>query len=436
MSKNFTHKEAAEILQAWYNDRKAELAKSLKELRDRELKKVSLSKALIPPHKHTTSSSVSGANDDIPPGKINPVGTNDVLKGKPMEDSHIAGRPEETSGERSPADVLDDAMKKEELCKKCGKVHMLDKCSMTKAMYRDEKGNEVDTGKVDGAVLPSDKKSKKIESSGSGELEKQDPNPNKKIMHIHALADASKQAGTRPVPKLPKLPNPAQHAARQATFNEFTPKGHFDKTELLAKPPVSEAQRAAMGAAASGNSTLGIPKSVGKEFIDADKGGKLPVKKNDVPMAKPPSGVNMATHVPTSKSPGIVKKSEPLNKAGLFSAHETGLEPTAISPTKVLSTIPSLKAKTGVAKPAAPVGPIPTPAGIKTPPVLTSIPKLKPGVPKTAQGFDDKTLIGNSNPTVSAEVPNNSPTVTSPTAKLPKTNVTSTGGTKTEVPLG
>lgn len=41
-------------------------------------------------------------------------------------------------------------------------------------------------------------------------------------------------------------------------------------------PPVSEKQRRAMGAAASGRSTLGIPKKVGREFIKADKGGKLP----------------------------------------------------------------------------------------------------------------------------------------------------------------
>jgi len=44
-------------------------------------------------------------------------------------------------------------------------------------------------------------------------------------------------------------------------------------------PPVSEAQRKAMFAAAAGKSTLGIPKSVGKEFADADPGGKLPEKK-------------------------------------------------------------------------------------------------------------------------------------------------------------
>ena len=41
-------------------------------------------------------------------------------------------------------------------------------------------------------------------------------------------------------------------------------------------PPVSEAQRKAMGAAKSGKSTLGIPAKVGREFIKADPGGKLP----------------------------------------------------------------------------------------------------------------------------------------------------------------
>ena len=35
-------------------------------------------------------------------------------------------------------------------------------------------------------------------------------------------------------------------------------------------PSTSAAQHRAMGAAAGGNSTLGIPKSVGKEFMMAD----------------------------------------------------------------------------------------------------------------------------------------------------------------------
>ena len=52
--------------------------------------------------------------------------------------------------------------------------------------------------------------------------------------------------------------------------------------EPLVKPPVSEAQRAAMGAAASGHSTLGIPKDVGQDYIESDKGGKLPAKKSEL----------------------------------------------------------------------------------------------------------------------------------------------------------
>jgi len=44
-------------------------------------------------------------------------------------------------------------------------------------------------------------------------------------------------------------------------------------------PMVSQAQRAAMHAAAQGKSTLGIPKKVGAEFVAADKGGKLPKRK-------------------------------------------------------------------------------------------------------------------------------------------------------------
>lgn len=41
-------------------------------------------------------------------------------------------------------------------------------------------------------------------------------------------------------------------------------------------PMESQAQRGAMYAAAEGNSTIGIPASVGKEFVKADTGGKLP----------------------------------------------------------------------------------------------------------------------------------------------------------------
>lgn len=52
----------------------------------------------------------------------------------------------------------------------------------------------------------------------------------------------------------------------------------FFQIGYSAMPPKSEAQRRAMYAAAAGKSTLGIPKKVGKEFVEADKGKKLPKK--------------------------------------------------------------------------------------------------------------------------------------------------------------
>jgi hypothetical protein len=48
-----------------------------------------------------------------------------------------------------------------------------------------------------------------------------------------------------------------------------------------ADPPVSEAQRRAMRAAAGGHSTLGIPQDVGEEYSEADPGGALPERKDD-----------------------------------------------------------------------------------------------------------------------------------------------------------
>lgn len=50
-------------------------------------------------------------------------------------------------------------------------------------------------------------------------------------------------------------------------------------------PPVSQAQRALMAMAAKRKGGYrGVPQSVGKDFIDADKGGKLP--KHVKPKAK------------------------------------------------------------------------------------------------------------------------------------------------------
>lgn len=55
-----------------------------------------------------------------------------------------------------------------------------------------------------------------------------------------------------------------------------------DNMSMAMDPPVSERQRRAMWAAASGHSNIGIPESVGREFADADKGGKLPKTAKDM----------------------------------------------------------------------------------------------------------------------------------------------------------
>lgn len=52
-------------------------------------------------------------------------------------------------------------------------------------------------------------------------------------------------------------------------------------------PSKSQAQHNAMMAAAEGESTLGIPKKVGKEFAKADKGRKFGAKHMAAALRKP-----------------------------------------------------------------------------------------------------------------------------------------------------
>lgn len=93
------------------------------------------------------------------------------------------------------------------------------------------------------------------------------------------------------------------------------------KVEPLSKPPVSEKQRRAMQAAASGHSTLGIPKSVGKEFSNADEGGKLPEKADKSELSKAENGVaggnvpgiDAQTNMQMAETP---KRKLPMRKAG------------------------------------------------------------------------------------------------------------------------
>jgi hypothetical protein len=62
-------------------------------------------------------------------------------------------------------------------------------------------------------------------------------------------------------------------------------------------PPRSEKQRRAMHAAAKGQSTIGIPKSVGREFVGPPKGGVSPKQS---PKGRVPPTIQQAPSQPSN----------------------------------------------------------------------------------------------------------------------------------------
>jgi len=103
--------------------------------------------------------------------------------------------------------------------------------------------------------------------------------------HQQAARLAGDKVGYRRGITVDQLGTRARDCSVRANHLSGFGRGHGDEGQDgftgATDPPVSEAQRRAMGAAAGGNSTLGIPQSVGKEFVEADPGGKLPQSKGD-----------------------------------------------------------------------------------------------------------------------------------------------------------
>lgn len=323
-----------ELLAVWKKVEAEKIQKfeaELQMLRARELKK-----ALVPPHKHNEGTTASAGVEDVPAPKM--VAKAMLCKEcgyeHPMDKPHVKKNAQFGYGSNPNAPVVPSAAMKKDVAPS----------PMGKAMMSDDKGKLIDTGKVAGSKQADDTNSKHVnkpENSdpGSGGVITKGPKAIRKKAGGPAKAITNKPVKKFGAPKKAidemdgKLPQSPEKAITQ-------------KSEPLMKPPVSQAQRAAMGAAASGNSTLGIPKKVGKEFINADQGGKLPAhkaekesstcgakvgetmaggkpsphyctlpkghdgqhglkpseaKKAEPPMAKPPSGKNMATAIPTSK---------------------------------------------------------------------------------------------------------------------------------------
>ena len=103
-------------------------------------------------------------------------------------------------------------------------------------------------------------------------------------------ATAKSEGGKALAMKLAGQGATAKSEGGKALAMKLAGAGAAKKSEPLAKPSVSQAQNRAMHAAASGNSTLDIPKSVGKDFVSADHGkkvGSLPEHKKAEPELSP-----------------------------------------------------------------------------------------------------------------------------------------------------
>lgn len=264
-----------------------------------------------------------------------------------------------------------------------------------------KKNGEMGTGSsISAMVKPGMAKSNLVDAKGDQSRNDVDPDavkdPNDHPTEPDKRADAS--GG-----KITKSGGPAAMAKRAMKMNKSDP--HADeivrhrsstmsvvggqpaagafgtvKAESLSKPPVSQAQRAAMGAAASGNSTLGIPKKVGKEFIDADKGGKLPeTKKASEPMEKEHLGFdklkNKLAHKPGISDPGAVAAKIGQEKYGKKGMEEKAAAAKSEPVAKAMGAPPMAKPPSGAnmgtsvptSKPAAPAAPKPAAAAPKPP---------------------------------------------------------------------
>lgn len=134
--------------------------------------------------------------------------------------------------------------------------------SLLKSIEDLEKMNPIAAGALRGAAVGAVTGGIKGAVGAKGKMKKDDP-----------PGSSTATQGTTNV-------NQGAAASIASSFSQMMGSHGVHKAEeKMEKPPVSEAQRRAMHAAASGKSTLGIPASVGKDFADADKSGKLPEKK-------------------------------------------------------------------------------------------------------------------------------------------------------------
>ena len=366
--KTYTPQEAVEVLKKAASDKIKAMEYRLQDLRKREL-----SKGLIPTHKHNTGSSASAAMEDVPPSKLNARGKDDKLvggtatqKGEESSTEDSSHGAEETSGEISAVD-----MAKALLCKKCGKTHDLEKAcdGMDKAELVDAKGNTESNSEESAATMPDDavKHVNKPTKSkpGSGGVITKGKKLGKSLGEIRSLAKGKipDPNNIRPVGGGDRLLNQSyEHSLDYDSvgqgecstcgntgdlykYTEGTPDyteshecGDCIKSKLGNSVGEDRRSRAdvnytpqpgwrggqVMDPLRRSPSQVQYQQGLKNKAVDsavanaASQAGPWQVKKSAAPpTAKPPSGTNMATKVPTSapKAPPMGKKAQEMDKA-------------------------------------------------------------------------------------------------------------------------
>lgn len=325
--KLYTPEEAREILLKATKEKVDAYAKEIEALRSRELKK-----SLIPNHKHNQASQASSGVEDVPPGKINPKG-------------------------------IDKAMKKEELCKQCGKGHELDKCGdMMAGKDPAKKAEDMDKA-VDKIIVHGDKKPAPAPAGADYTVK---PGKDKTVIETKKsdLVDAKGKRSDNHTVATSKLPDDA----KPKLVNKDGGSGGGIKL------PGSNLKKSASGSV-GGAGTPPIPKPkepkkrtsvVAVSSLNITPGLQ---KAATPPMAKPPSGANMGTAVPTSapkapKAPmakgmlaDAAKQADPISAAHAAVKAPAPAAPKMPSPAEHAQRAAGFQAAAGGAfqpKPAAP----------------------------------------------------------------------------------
>jgi hypothetical protein len=297
----------------------------VKNIREREL-----NKSLIPVHEHRPGNIVGSGIEDVPHGKINPKGLD---KNVQMEGNSA-----------SAGGLAMNETKKAEVCKKCGHMHMpLEKCGQQKTAKTELSGLAV-SAKVPNEVNPGSK-APEVKAKGSGGV-------------------------VLPGAKLKKALTASMGSGAPSTkVNDL---GKADLTPNKSKLP--------------SQSQVKPGKPGGAPFFGAKMGekSKKPVsisvqpdveRKSEPPMAKPPSGVNMGTKVPTSTSSGMKKGDFGMDDSGKpLTAPQGESKPSAAPKPKFgLADLAAGKAKLQ-AQGVKPISPLASPkaAGVT--------PKASPGI--------------------------------------------------------